>query len=297
VSDGFCLAHLTDPHLTRPFPDHWRQLANKRLLGLLSWHLRRRHEHRPEVLAALTADLRRRRPDHTVVTGDLTQLGLPGECEQAAAWLEELGTPENVSVIPGNHDRYVAENQSTTLGRWQPYFHLAPGQPFPFVHPCGPLALIGLDSAPPSPPLRATGTLGRHQCRRLGELLEQYSDRCRVVLLHHPPHREAVTARKRLTDSEHLVRLLARHGCGLVLHGHSHRWQLHWLSGPRTPIPVVGLPSASARGKRRGYRARYHLYHFRRRSLGWEVTVEIRGLEPDAGRFRLEGEWRVTVAG
>ena len=293
----FCLAHLTDPHLSCPIPDHWRQLANKRILGFLSWQLKRRHEHRPEVLQALLADLRRQHPDHTVITGDLTQLGLPGECRQAAAWLKELGGAGKLSVIPGNHDRYVAESWTATLGLWQPYFHLSPGQPFPFLHRCGPLALIGMDSAPPSPPLMATGTLGDAQCQRLARLLSQNRDRCRIVLLHHPVHAEAIAARKRLTDSDRFIHLLQQHGCGMVLHGHSHRWQLHWLNGPKTPIPVIGLPSASARGRRRGYRARYHLYYFRRHAQGWHVAVKIRGLDPVSHRFQPEGEWGFSVAG
>ena len=37
------------------------------------------------------------------------------------------------------------------------------GAPFPFVRRRGPLALIGVSSAVPTPPLMATGRLGRAQ--------------------------------------------------------------------------------------------------------------------------------------
>jgi 3',5'-cyclic AMP phosphodiesterase CpdA len=49
------LAHLSDPHLPLPAPVPWRSVLNKRALSLLSWHRKRRHHHRPEILAALIA--------------------------------------------------------------------------------------------------------------------------------------------------------------------------------------------------------------------------------------------------
>ena len=68
-------------------------LLGKRGLGWLSWQLRRRHVHRPEVLEALLLDLEHARPDHVVVTGDLTNISLPEEFEIARGWLERLGAP------------------------------------------------------------------------------------------------------------------------------------------------------------------------------------------------------------
>lgn len=288
MSHRFRLAHLSDPHLTDPRP-RLRQLCSKRLLGWLSWRLRRRREHRPEVLAALVADLRRQNPDHTVVTGDLTQIGLPHECREAAAWLASLGPPAQVSVIPGNHDRYVAENEADTLARWAPYCQ---GGRFPFVKALGAVRLIGLDSAPPTAPFLATGALGAAQCRRLETLLAE-TQGCRIVAIHHPPHPEAAKARKRLTDRDRLLAVLRRHRCELVLHGHTHHWQLHWLEGPTGPIPCLGVPSASALGRRRGYRARYHLYDIEAAADGWRISVEIRGLDPASRAFRHEGSFQL----
>ena len=66
------LAHVSDLHAT---PVEVRRVADflgKRALGWLSWRLRRRHHHRPEALEALAADLRATAPDHTAVTGDVT---------------------------------------------------------------------------------------------------------------------------------------------------------------------------------------------------------------------------------
>ena len=78
VPGELTFAHITDAHLTSPDPAGMHELLNKRMLGALSWRRRRRHIHRREVLDALVADLRREAPDHIAITGDLTQIGLPG---------------------------------------------------------------------------------------------------------------------------------------------------------------------------------------------------------------------------
>src|SRR5258708_2385595 len=104
----FVLAHLSDPHLG-PLPQpRLSELASKRLLGYLNWRRNRHLVHRAEVLDAITRDLRAARPDHIAVTGDLVNIALPFEFERARGWLGSLGSPADVSVVPGNHDAYVA---------------------------------------------------------------------------------------------------------------------------------------------------------------------------------------------
>ena len=61
------------------------------------------------------------RLDHIAVTGDLTHIGLPHEFRQAAAWLERLGAPERITVVPGNHDAYVREAWRDTFAQWSAY--------------------------------------------------------------------------------------------------------------------------------------------------------------------------------
>ena len=164
-----CFAHLSDPHLTSLQGVRWQQLMNKRMLGYLSWRRRRRAEHRPEVLDALIADLQRTRPEHLVITGDLTHVGLPQEFHQARLWLDQLGACDKITVIPGNHDAYVRTAWSNTYAQWEPYMQSDPqwrgaaggGQDmFPTLRVRNGVALIGLSSAVASPPFMATGTLG-----------------------------------------------------------------------------------------------------------------------------------------
>ena len=79
----FTLAHLSDLHLPLPPPlpgaPRWRALASKRILGYLSYRLKRKMVHDAAVLAALVDDLRQHAPDHIAITGDLTNIALPEE--------------------------------------------------------------------------------------------------------------------------------------------------------------------------------------------------------------------------
>ena len=104
---AYTLAHLSDPHLP-PLPAaRLRDLAGKRALGYLNWTRNRHKYHRRDVLDALVSDMHDRRPDHIAITGDLVNLALEAEFSPAQAWLESVGPPDQVTVIPGNHDAYV----------------------------------------------------------------------------------------------------------------------------------------------------------------------------------------------
>src|SRR5574337_1737956 len=117
----FRLAHLSDLHLTSLVNAKIRDLLNKRALGYLSWRLRRRREHIPAILNALLHDMRGLALDHIVITGDLTHIGLPGEFHQARQWLERLGPPTDVTVVPGNHDAYIRAPWNETFALGAPY--------------------------------------------------------------------------------------------------------------------------------------------------------------------------------
>src|SRR6202050_2104499 len=101
----FVLAQLSDLHMAST--PRLSELANKRALGFINWQRQRKYIHRPEVLDAVTRDVKEQATDHIAVTGDLVNLSLPTEYRRAEAWLNALGTPRNVTVIPGNHDVYI----------------------------------------------------------------------------------------------------------------------------------------------------------------------------------------------
>lgn len=286
----FRVAHLSDLHLTSLVDVKTRDLLNKRALGYLSWRFRRRHEHAPEILAALLHDLSGLALDHIVITGDLTHIGLPGEFQQARQWLETLGSPADVTVVPGNHDAYVRTPWADTFALWTPYMAsdqgLQTGEQqvpdrtlFPSVRVRGHAVLIGVTSARPVAPFFATGSLGAAQMDRLGDILDltRRQGLFRILLIHHPPMADMVAWRKRLTDGAALRVLLARHGVEMILHGHAHRSSVVYLPEVRGTIPIIGVPSATARGRKPGQRAGYHVYEVRPASHGWEVRTSARG--------------------
>lgn len=295
------LAHLSDLHATHVHLPRLADFASKRLLGWLSWRARRGKTHRAEVLEALLRDLSSVAADHVVVTGDLTNLACEHEFEEARAWLERLGPPEHVSVVPGNHDAYVAMPRGRSWDRWSAYLDsdagAAPGG-FPTLRVRGSLALVGVCSAGPSAPLLATGRLGAEQLERLEKLLSDLANSplCRVVLIHHPIIDGAVDRRRALTDAGALRGLLTRSGADLVLHGHGHRAMFGEIPGPQGPIPVVGARSASDIGHKPHKRAQYHLYEIEPRAgaggggARFRITTRFRGYDPAGGCFSGEGE-------
>jgi 3',5'-cyclic AMP phosphodiesterase CpdA len=285
---AFTLAHLSDPHLP-PLPAaRLGDLAGKRALGYLNWTRNRRKYYRREVLDALVADMQARAPDHIAVTGDLVNLALDAEFAPARAWLESVGKPDRVTVVPGNHDAYVRATQHCFVEAWGDYLRgdqLAQGAIFPSLRRRGPLALISVSSAVPTPPLMATGWLGLSQLASLGRMLAQLSveQAFRVLLIHHPLRSDAYA--KRLTDSSELCALLLRYGVELVLHGHDHVHSTIWIDGPNGPIPALGVPAASALARGRHPAAAYNLFSIERDGAAWRCEQSIRGID-DALRVR-----------
>jgi 3',5'-cyclic AMP phosphodiesterase CpdA len=303
----FVLAHFSDPHLTELQGIRGRELLNKRALGYRSWRRNRRHEHRPEVLAALLCDLRRLSPDHLVITGDMTHLGTPREFREVADWLATMASPTDLTIVPGNHDTYVHEPWETTLALWAPYMASdrqlvdRPGPDaerfFPSLRVRSDFALIGVNSARPSAPLLAVGSIGQQQMGTLEQMLGETGRRglCRILLIHHPPVPGSIRWRKRLTDCRDLQDLIAEQGVEMVLHGHAHTSSLNWLSTPLGAAPVIGVRSASSVGRKPGHRAQYHIHRLVAEGDGWRMTLSVREYDPEEDRFVPLKEWALEL--
>ncbi len=286
----FALAHLSDLHLSaRPRP---LDLLGKRGLGFINWHRGRKHVFRSEVLDAIARDLKSLDVDHTAVTGDLVNFSVTAEYVRARAWLETLGPPADVTVIPGNHDIYVPQARRWPAEFWGPYMQgddgASPGT-FPFLRRRGEIVLIALSSALPTAPFSATGQLGDQQLSRLAEALDQNRDRYRVVLVHHPPLSPPSRHMRRLTDAAAFRRVLAEKGAELVLHGHDHCFSLIWLDGPSKSIPAIGAPSASAHAPH-GHEdaAGYNLFHIDGEPGAWRCEMIARQHSADGSVRELK---------
>ncbi|MBY0295264.1 MAG: metallophosphoesterase [Methylobacterium sp.] len=282
------LAHLTDPHVGPISRPRLRQLLSKRATGWVNWNRGRRLTHDMEVLEELVADLLAAEPDHIACTGDLCNIGLPSEWGTARVFLEALGAPEAVSFVPGNHDAYVRGSLDGLLDAVGPWTRDDAGraQAFPYLRRRGPLALVGLSSAIPTAPFVASGRLGTRQLAAaealLGSLAREPERPCRVVMIHHPPHLGGAQPGRNLTDAGAFEAMIRRVGADLVLHGHNHVGSVAFVIGPDgRRVPVIGAPSASARGGTLAHCAGWHLYGFERTGSGYAVTALLRGLTPE----------------
>ena len=286
---SFTIAHITDPHLSPAPPPLGADFRLKRFMGYVNWKRGRESLNDMALLARIVADLKAQRPDHVAVTGDLVNIAMPAEFRRAAAWMETLGDPRDVSFVPGNHDAYVPAAMpmlKATFARWTTDDSGRSG--FPYLRVRGEVAIIGLTSGLPTGPLMATGKLGRAQLDAFAALLQETGarDLARVVLIHHPPMTKGAPPLRGLTDAAAFERMIAAHGCEAILHGHTHRQHVRSLPSPASKTvggrpPVLGAPSAAAATHDPRYRAAYHLVRIAREGERWRVTARARGLTLD----------------
>ena len=273
------IAHISDPHLSTLDHVKWDDLLNKRILGYLSWRLKRRRSHSREILSRTLADLAERQPDHLVISGDFTHLGTANECRETETWLNSIGKPDYISIVPGNHDHYIATEFAETTGRWLAWMQSDPDEHgeahgFPYLRVRGPVALIGLSTAIPTAPFFASGKLGNGQLQRLRHLLETTAQRglYRMVVLHHGP--QFPSFRRGLTDAGKLLSTLSKSGAELLVHGHGHCQAHTVLKAGAHSIPVFGVPSASASYKNPQKKAGYNIYSVSKSASGWLTRVK-----------------------
>jgi len=283
----FTLAHLSDPHLA-PLPQPaLHELANKRLLGYLNWLRSRKAIHARPVLDDIVKDMLEQSPDHIAVGGDLINLALGQEFTNALAWLDSLGGPERVSVVPGNHDAYVPVERDTGLGLWDAYMRSQVERDgFPYLRRFGKVALIGLNTGVPTPPFFSSGRLDHDQLSALEKLLAELgaNENFRIVLLHHPPLPGLARWRHALREADALRDVLARAGAELVLYGHTHIQAITLLPARTGDIPVIGAPSASSASFALDTRsARYNLFRIQRNGDRWHCEMTGRGLRARGG--------------
>ncbi len=295
------IAHLSDLHVLDLDGVGARRFLNKRFTGWVNLRVKREHKHRPGHVRAVAEEVSASKPDHVVITGDLTNLALQTEFAAVSRLLEETLEldPHQISVVPGNHDLYTrgamrSRRFSTYLA---PYVqsdlpHLAANLPlgrFPFVKLQDHVAIIGLTSAVPRPPLMASGVLGRAQLAALIEILahDDVKSRVPVVLLHHPPHNppsKVKTVVEGLWDADGLRDALRGVPSGLVLHGHLHRRLQTDLTSSVGRMLSVGATSASLHHEDEHRMAGFNVYDV---GEDGELSAEAHVYDPDDGSFSV----------
>jgi 3',5'-cyclic AMP phosphodiesterase CpdA len=290
------IAHFSDPHLLSLAGTRAREFANKRWIGGVNLLANRAREHKVAVFDAMVDDINRMAIDHVLCTGDVTNVALPSEFRFARARFARLdhGAPQ-LTVIPGNHDAYVAagvplfEHHFGDVAAADPEFAWPDGQRWPVVRVRGPVAIIGLTTARQTPWFTAWGELGAGQLERLERVLAdpRLAGRFRLIAIHHPPAGEpAEHQRHGLRDHRGFLQVIARTGAELVLHGHEHKDLWVEIAGPHGLVPVRGIQSATYAGRRERDRARYRIYTVANKSgRAEQISEEVRVWDPQSGSF------------
>ncbi len=204
----------------------------------------------------LLDDLDAHAPEHVLLTGDLTAMGHPEELEWMRESVEPLLRAGRLTLIPGNHDRYVAPKAFETvfadaLRSDLPEF--ADEHGYPFVKLLGDdTALVGLDSTRVSGWSQYfVGRLGQRQLAALEKVLvdPRLEGRTVHVLSHHGPlssdgRREWIESA--LIDGPALLELIRRHRV-VLHHGHAHRRSWHRRTEARPHL--IGAGSSTEPGR------------------------------------------------
>jgi len=291
------IAHFSDLHLLSLEGARALDFANKRWIGGLNLLTNRGRHYHTSVFESLVADLDQAGIDHAICTGDVTNLALEQEFDFARGLFDRIALgAEQVTVIPGNHDAYVAKGAHYFAGYFSDYFAGDPewewpdGDPWPVVRVRGDVAIIGVSTSLTTPWFTAWGRVGARQLDRLRQVLAdpRLEGRFRIVAIHHPPAGKWARSRIRgLRDREAVAAVLAETGAELVLHGHEHRDLHHTLPGPGdTAIPVDGVPSGTYEAGRADRRARYRIYEIGpARSRPALLGAQVRVFSPQTGQF------------
>jgi 3',5'-cyclic AMP phosphodiesterase CpdA len=236
--------------------------------------------------------------DHLVVTGDISNLALEHEYEEAAALLADAARRTEVTVVPGNHDIYLPATHDAR--RFPHHFgrffesdlpdlacDLRAGR-FPSVKLRGAIALIALSSAVPRPPFISAGFVGQEQLGALQRILQHPAVRSRtpVILIHHPPvdpRARLVQLKDGLVDAAALRTVLAAVDRGLVLYGHLHVRKREAIKTADGTLEAVAASGAALDHPHPAVRAGFNVYTFD--EAGTLRSMESHVLDPVRGGF------------
>lgn len=296
------LAHCSDLHLLSHDGARWLDLANKRWIGAMNLLSNRSRHYHVDAFDHMIDDLNAQRIEHVLCTGDVTNLALEQEFKFARAKFDRLtGGPEHVTVIPGNHDAYVAEGIAHFATVFDEYHRTdaawtwtdADRDPddreddlrWPIVRIRGELALVGVTTSRATPWFTAYGRVGAGQLARLRKALldPRLANKVRLVAIHHPPAgKRAQNKIRGLRDHGAFAQVIGEVGADLIVHGHEHQDLSEVLAGPDGPIPVRGIASGTYHHNKPDRIARYRVFEIERGKI---VSDYVRVWSRETGRF------------
>ncbi len=253
---------------------------------------------RPEVAAALAADLRGVRPHVLAVSGDSTQRARRSQYRKAAAFFRSLPFPK--VIVPGNHDIPLYDFPRRFLAPFRRFRHYLETRNYP-AYRDDEIAVVGVNTAVPW--LWKAGSLGAGRVEGLRDRLCAIPDSVfKVIVAHHPFIPKPGDKPEDIVRHAGLV-IAQVEACGadLILAGHLHREfsgsaEAYYRPEGRSVLVVQAGTAISTR--RRGLPNQYNLVTIDRGTLVIEPRVFA------AGRFRgtdlagyktVDGAWEVWI--
>jgi Icc protein len=171
---------------------------------------------RREAFNSAVREINEMAPDLVLVTGDLTENGLISEFKMAARELRKFEA-DKIIYVSGNHDY-----RSTGYLLFKEFF------PFSQITEIEDVVIAVLSSARPD---RDDGEIGHRQNLWLERTLEKYSNKVKIVAIHHHVIPVPDTGADQITviDAGDALRSLTKSKVNLILCGHRHRpwrWKL-----------------------------------------------------------------------
>ena len=242
------IIHISDLHF-HSYPQKFSEFNAKRILGATNLLIRRAREFPLKRAKLLVEIIQKMEWDHLVISGDITQLSLEKEFSLAREILDPLLIKsERVTVIPGNHDRYINQHDGTDL--FTKYFGEFFGKNEIHVSEINQKwILVGWDSAHPNDLRTAAGTVKNITIQATEKLLQNFPDQTNFIVVNHYPL--TFPEDWKFDRSHELYNLvpvrnwiLQNSQIRLYLHGHIHLNWVHRL--PRDSAPELLLVNSAA---------------------------------------------------
>lgn len=293
MPEQFCIAHLSDLHLTATDDGH---RSEPKFTG----HLRGMND----AFRTVANSEEVQNSDLVLVTGDITDTGDPDAWHKFKSIIDDAGLTDKTLAILGNHDvcdlsllgriGLPDELAQDDLERARQGLVIA-GQEtnYPWAKVVDPrIVIFGMDtnnSGNLSPIGNAVGKIGFHQMLGFASLLRKYKDvPVKIVAIHHSPNipQKATAIRRgnspmplifRWTheipeDDRRTLRLLCvSHGVRLLLHGHLHSAEDRRVNGLR----IIGAPATTEPIKPKAKHKHYEFYKYTVSGPKGRVTTKL----------------------
>ena len=242
------IIHISDLHF-HSYPKKLSEYNAKRILGATNLFFRRSREFPLKRAELLVERIQEMEWDHLVISGDITQLSLEKEFSLAREVLDPLlQQNDRVTVVPGNHDRYVNQEQGKDL--FSKYFGEFFGSNEIHVSKINQKwVLVGWDSAHPNDLKTASGTVKSSTIRSTENLIKNSPDHTNLIVVNHFPLTFPEDWKyDRFHELYNLVPIrnwiLQNPQIRLYLHGHIHSNWVHRI--PRDSAPELLLVNSAA---------------------------------------------------